>query len=202
MDGAPDWRGLLDLLEEHGSGSFDDLWRTWVARPTDLPLLDARQAARAPLRRGGRRGRGLAAAATDPRRDAGVAVRHGHGAARRRRRRCSTNAAAIEAAATAAGLTPPDTLHVAFERPDGFASATDEAAAELASIDRYDAAAATRPAAPDLLQALGLWGATPDADLGRPGRCSRRATWPGRRPRRTRPPRPGRAPRTSGGAGW
>ena len=46
VDGAPDWRGLLDLLDEQGAGSFDDLWRTWVARPTDLPLLDARQAAR------------------------------------------------------------------------------------------------------------------------------------------------------------
>jgi hypothetical protein len=43
----PDWRGLLDLLEEHSTSSFDDLWRTWVARDTDLPLLDGRAAARA-----------------------------------------------------------------------------------------------------------------------------------------------------------
>ncbi len=44
---APDWRGLLDLLEAHAATSFDDLWRTWVARDTDLALLDARAAARA-----------------------------------------------------------------------------------------------------------------------------------------------------------
>ena len=46
-DAAPDWRGLLDLLEAHAATSFDDLWRTWVARDTDLALLDARAAARA-----------------------------------------------------------------------------------------------------------------------------------------------------------
>ena len=45
--GAPDWRGLLDLLEAHSAASFADLWRTWVARDTDLALLDARAAARA-----------------------------------------------------------------------------------------------------------------------------------------------------------
>ena len=43
---APDWRGLLDLLEAHSATSFDDLWRTWVARDTDLALLDARATAR------------------------------------------------------------------------------------------------------------------------------------------------------------
>ena len=47
VDGPPDWRGLLDLLDEHTTTSLDDLWRTWVARPEDLALLDARQAARA-----------------------------------------------------------------------------------------------------------------------------------------------------------
>ena len=44
--GAPDWRGLLDLLEAESGNRFDDLWRTWVARDEDLPLLDARAAAR------------------------------------------------------------------------------------------------------------------------------------------------------------
>ena len=46
VDGAPDWRGLLDLLEAESGNPFDDLWRTWVARDQDLPLLDARAAAR------------------------------------------------------------------------------------------------------------------------------------------------------------
>jgi hypothetical protein len=164
VDGAPDWRGLLDLLDEQGTASFDDLWRTWVARPTDLPLLDARQAARA-------RYDSVVAAAADwqlprPIRDAMRAWRFDaatalmDGATRILEQR-----KAIEAAATAAGLTPPPTLHDAFELPDGFSSATDEATAELGTIDRYTAAAATRPASPDLLQSLGLWGATPDAEL-------------------------------------
>src|SRR4029079_12443667 len=36
------------------------------------------------------------------------------------------------------------------------------ATAERAAIDRYDAAVESRIAAPDALQKLGLWGATPD----------------------------------------
>ena len=46
VEGAPDWRGFLDLLETESGNGFDDLWRTWVARDEDLPLLDARTAAR------------------------------------------------------------------------------------------------------------------------------------------------------------
>ena len=46
VDGPPDWRALLDLLEERTGLTYDDLWRTWVARDTDLPLLDARRDAR------------------------------------------------------------------------------------------------------------------------------------------------------------
>ncbi len=164
VDAAPDWRGLLDLLDEQGAGSFDDLWRTWVARPTDLPLLDARQAARA-------RYDSLVAAAGDwqlprPVRDAMRAWRFDTATALfEGATRILDERGRIEANATAAGLTPPPTLHAAFERPDGFTSAADEAAAELASIDRYAAAAGTRPASPDLLQTLGLWGMTPDTEL-------------------------------------
>jgi hypothetical protein len=72
---------------------------------------------------------------------------------------------AIQTAAAASGLTAPDGLRVAFAQPDGFATATDEAASELEAIRRYDAAASARPANPDLFQALGLWGMTPDTDL-------------------------------------
>ncbi len=164
VDAAPDWRGLLDLLDEQGSGTYEDLWRTWVARPTDLPLLDARQAARA-------RYDSVVAAARDwqlprPVRDAMRAWRFDTATALLDdATRILDQRTAIATAATVAGLTPPDTLHVAFERPDGFTSATDEAAAELVAIGQYGEAAATRPAAPDLLQALGLWGATPDAEL-------------------------------------
>ena len=164
VDGPPDWRGLLDLLDEHGSGSFDDLWRTWVARPSDLPLLDARRAARA-------RYDTVVAAARDwqlpsPVRDAMRAWRFDTATALLDdATRILEQRTAIDTAATASGLTPPDSLQRAFELPDGFATATDEAAMELESIHRYDVAASLRPTAPDLLQTLGLWGATPDAAL-------------------------------------
>ena len=82
VDGPPDWRGLLDLLEAHSASSFEDLWRTWVARDTDLPLLDDRAAARADydavVTAAGR----MAAPAFGPRCDACLAVRPGHRSAR------------------------------------------------------------------------------------------------------------------------
>ncbi len=73
--------------------------------------------------------------------------------------------AAIAAAAASSGLTLPDTLQTAFEAPDGFASATLEARAELEAIERYDTAAASRLGDPDMVEALGLWGTTPEVDL-------------------------------------
>lgn len=84
VDGAPDWRGLLDLFEAHSASSFDDLWRTWVARDSDLALLDARKAARARYDEVVGSAGDWQAAAGGPRRDAGVALRPGdHPAGRR-----------------------------------------------------------------------------------------------------------------------
>jgi len=68
-------------------------------------------------------------------------------------------------AAAASGLTAPTTLRTAFESPDGFASATLEATAELEAIQRYDAAAKARPDGSDPLVQLGLWGTTPEPEL-------------------------------------
>ncbi len=78
-----------------------------------------------------------------------------------------TERTAIAGEAAAAGLTTPVTLRTAFESPDGFASATLEAAAEREAIARYTAAVAARPAAAvtDVVQEIGLWGTTPQADL-------------------------------------
>ena len=44
--GPPDWRGLIDLLEEHTDQTYDDLWREWIIRPEDAPLLAERGEAR------------------------------------------------------------------------------------------------------------------------------------------------------------
>jgi hypothetical protein len=166
VQGPPDWRGLLDLLEAQTSKSFDDLWRTWVARDTDLPLLDARAAARTRYDAVQR----AAAGWQLPReiRDAMRAWRFdeatsmlGDAEAVLGQRR------AIEQRATAAGLTPPPTLKTAFEVA-GIAAASQEAAAELQAIATYQAAAAAaRPADSDMLQVLGSIGADPSGDLAR-----------------------------------
>jgi hypothetical protein len=162
--GPPDWRGLLDLLDAHSTSSFDDLWRTWVARDSDLPLLDARKAARA-------RYDAVVDAAGEwqlPRavRDAMRAWRFDQATVLLDdATKILDQRTAIAARATTSGLTTPTTLQTAFESPDGFASATLEATAELEAIGRYDAAAALRPATVDLVQTLGLWGTTPERDL-------------------------------------
>jgi hypothetical protein len=166
VEAAPDWRGLLDLLEAQSASSFDDLWRTWVARDEDLDLLDARLAART-------RYDAVLATAGEwqlPRtvRDALRAWRFDQATTLlTAAETILEQRAAIAAGATASGLTAPDSLRTAFESPDGFANATLEATAELETIDRYDAAVAARPAAPDLLQAVGLWGTAPEAELAR-----------------------------------
>ena len=161
---VPDWRGLLDLLEEHDTDAYDDLWRAWVARPTDLPLLDARADAREQLTEVG--------AATDgwslptPIREAmrawrfedATALLDGAAAALEQR-------TVVTEAADAAGLIAPDTLRTAFEDDDGFDDALAEAASELDAIDAYADAAALRPAEVTPIVTLGLWGQTPEVEL-------------------------------------
>jgi hypothetical protein len=166
VDGPPDWRALLDLLEERTGLTYDDLWRTWVARDTDLALLDARRDARTEY------DEVLATAGqwqlSRPVRDAMRAWRFDQ--ARKMLGDAKTiliQRAAIATGAAAAGLTVPDTLRTAFESPDGFATATLEATAELAAIDGYEAAVAARPASVDTLGAIGLWGTNPEGDLDR-----------------------------------
>jgi hypothetical protein len=164
VNGPPDWRGLLDLLETHDSQPYDDLWKDWVVRDTDLPLLEERRAARnhydAVVREAG--DWDLPKPVRDTLRawrfemadtlltDAGDIL---------------DQRAAIAAAAAESGLTPPGALEAAFALPDGFAAAAREATAELDAIDRYDAAAATEPVQPNPLQVMGLWGETPEASL-------------------------------------
>ena len=164
MDGPPDWRGLLDLLDARTGKSFDDLWRTWVARPEDLPLLDARLAARTRYDQ-------VVAQAGDwrlptPIRDALRAWQFEDATAMLDvASDVLEQRTAVEAAASAAGMDPPEALRTAFEGDDGFDDATAEADAELQTIQRYQDAAATRPSATDLFVLAGLWDETPDAGL-------------------------------------
>ena len=162
--GPVDWRTLLDLLEERTGVSYDDLWRKWVARPSDIPLLDARIAARAkykvfvtavgdwhvPL--------SIRDAMRSWRFDQGTELMDAATSVLELR-------AKVEAAASAAGLEPPAALREAFEDDDGFDDAIAEGGAELQAIDHYSAAVAKRPAETTPMMQLGLMGQTPDADL-------------------------------------
>jgi hypothetical protein len=166
VGGAPDWRGLLDLLEAHSPENFDDLWRTWVARDTDLALLDARSAARA-------RYETVVTAANDwqlPKavRDAMRAWRFDQAnVLLTDAQAVLAQRAAIATAAAGSGLTVPPTLETAFEGSDGFAAAAQEATAELEAIARYNAAVAARQVVSDPLGQLGMLGSDPVADLER-----------------------------------
>ena len=166
VDGPPDWRGLLDLLEAHSTSSFDDLWRTWVARDTDLPLLDDRAATRTDYD-------AVVAAAGPwqlPRavRDAMRAWQFDQATDLLTHARAVLDQrSAIATQAAAAGLTVPTTLETAFAANDGFAGATLEATAELEAIERYRDAVAARPIGFDAIQEVGVWGTAPDADLAR-----------------------------------
>jgi hypothetical protein len=165
-DGAPDWRGLLDLLEERTGQTYDDLWREWVTRPTDLPLLDERTAARERLTEveaataGWRLPRAIRDAMRAWRFEEATRLLDGADAGLEAR-------AEVVAAAEAADLIVPDVMRGAFEDADGFDDVLAEAAAQLETISRYTAAASARPAAGSTspFVTLGLWGTTPEADL-------------------------------------
>ncbi|HEX5825614.1 MAG TPA: hypothetical protein VFY18_14240 [Candidatus Limnocylindrales bacterium] len=158
---APDWRGLLDLLEDGTGRPFADLWGAWVVRPAEAGLLGERAAAR-------ERYEAVRTRAADwrlPRvvRDAMRAWQFDQatelldGADR-----ALDDREAVAAAARTAGIGVPDTMRIAFEGERGFAAASAEGAAELAAIATYRDAAASRPASPDLLETIGLWNAEPN----------------------------------------
>ena len=164
VGGPVDWRGLLDLLEERTDETYDDLWRTWVARPEDIALLDARLAARsryvafASTVRGWHVPLSIRDAMRAWRFEEGTELMDGAASVLELRSR-------VEAAAADAGLAAPETLRETFEDDDGFEDAVAEAGAELQVIEQYAAAVGRRPAATTPLMELGLIGETPEADL-------------------------------------
>ncbi|MEO5940020.1 MAG: hypothetical protein ABIZ72_03705 [Candidatus Limnocylindrales bacterium] len=164
--GAPDWRGFLDLVEERTGAQYEDLWTAWVVRPADATLLSQRSATRQRY-----------AAAVDraepwllPRvvRDALRVWQYDQvaellaGA-----EKALADRDAVRDAAAGAGLTPPSTMETDFEGPRGFAAASAEAEAELATISAYRSAAATKSPDPDLVTRIGLWSTDPNGALGR-----------------------------------
>ena len=160
----PDWRSLLDLLEERTGRSFDDLWRTWVVRPEDAALLDERAAARADYL-------ALVAAAGDW--ELPAAIRTALDGWRFEDARTLIATAqtvlaarpSLEQEATAAGVRLPDRLRTAFEGTAGPSGAAVELNIEHEVI-AYIAAAGSAAAAPrDTLAAVGLMGTDPGALL-------------------------------------
>lgn len=166
--GPPDWRGLLDLLEEATGDSFVDLWREWVARPEDLGLLAGRAVARASYQRS-------VALAGEWRLPPGVreAMRAWQFDAAREQLVAAdaviAQRALLESAASAAGVTLPDRLQRAFEGSAGLATAAAEATAEQAVVEAIIAAEAARPgergAGEQLIIQIGLLGSEPDREL-------------------------------------
>jgi hypothetical protein len=164
--GPPDWRGLLDLLEERTGRSYDDLWRSWVVRPGEASLLVARSAARRQY--------------DDLVSRAGAwqlpsIVREAMRAWQFEQATELMDAASsslddrdsVTSAAANAGLSVPRALEAAFEGNGGFAQAAAEADAEQTAIDAYVQARDLRLADPGIVEQAGLWWTTPEADLAR-----------------------------------
>jgi len=163
-DAAPDWRGLLDALEEQTGKPFDDLWRTWVVRPEEAGLLDARAKARDSY------ARTLALA------DGWAIPRQAREAMRAWRfddaerilsdtRTVIAQREALEAAARRSGLEVPATMRTLFETDGSLVGASQEAGRELSVISALDSAAKGQPAGDDPISTLGLIGAHPERSL-------------------------------------
>jgi hypothetical protein len=166
--GPPDWRGLLDLLEDESGKDLTDLWRRWVARPADLEALAERAAGRSSYLRS----EALAAPWAlppvtrtamrawrfDVARELLVAT---DGVVAQRNR--------LRTAADAAGVTLPNSLDAAFQGDGGLAAAAAEAQAEQATVDAIVTAEAARPteqgAGERLIIGVGLLLAEPDGNL-------------------------------------
>jgi hypothetical protein len=162
--GAPDWRGVLDLLEDRTGESYDDLWRDWVVRDDELSLLEARRVARARydevVALAGRWE--LPRSLRDALRawqfdDAETMLGDAEELLGRRTE--------LERAAADAGVRLPTRLEAVFEGDAGFAAAKAEADAERATIGALVAASAARPTAPDTLARIGLLGTAPEGTL-------------------------------------
>jgi hypothetical protein len=162
----PDWRGLLDLLEDRTGKKYDDLWRVWVVRHEEAGLLDARASAR-------RQYAALVTRAGEwqlPQivRDAMRAWQFEQATELMTAADHALNDRdQVMVKASGANLAVPSALEAAFEGDRGFAAASAEADAELATIRAYAQALAVREEEPGLVEKIGLWGETPDADLKR-----------------------------------
>ena len=163
VEGAPDWRALLDLLEARSGEDLTPLWREWVVGPADAALLDARAAARASY------GRTLALA------DGWQLPRAIRDALRTWQfERAETLMAdartvlaqrkAVAALAERDGLELPDDMRGHFES-GSMAAASAQAEAERDAILAIGDAAGVRSSDDDILSRIGMLGEHPEGDL-------------------------------------
>lgn len=158
---APDWRGLLDLIETRTGTDLSVLWRTWVLRPDEIALLDRRATVRAAYR-------SLVAQAGEWEVPKAIRVALDHwqfdvaADLIARAQAVLAGRPALESAASALGVTLPAALRTLFEGDAGPATAAAELATERAAIDRMAADFAARPTALSPVERVGLMGSDPE----------------------------------------
>jgi hypothetical protein len=163
VDGAPGWRGLLDLLQDQTGEDLSDVFATWVATPDDADQLRTRTAARASYER-------TLALAGDwalPRgvRDAMRAWQFDTAEALMAdARTVVAQRNALESLAARDGMTLPGDLRQTFEA-GGFVETSARAEAERQAIAAVETAGATRSSDNDLISRIGSLGAHPEQDL-------------------------------------
>ena len=163
VDGPPDWRGLLDLLEARSGEDLAPLWRRWVIRPADAPLLKARADARASY------ARTLALAGQwrlpRPVRDALRAWSFGRAETLMAdARTVIAQRNALEGMAARDAVTLPATMQALFET-GALADASALAEGQRDALLAIEGAVASRSAQDDVLGRIGMVGEHPDADV-------------------------------------
>jgi len=166
-DGPPDWRGLLDLIEERTGTDPTSLWSSLVVTPAEGSLLTARAAARSQYQALITRAApwSVPQAAIDSLNawqfSTAAELMTGLGQLLDQRDRIAT-------AAATAGLTPPTTLEAAFEQ-GATATGQVDAANELQVIEGIATASSAQPSSPSILEQVGLLGSDPAAALSAAG---------------------------------
>ncbi len=164
LTGAPDWRGLLDLLEDDGTIHVASLWATYVITPDQASLLASRTIAR----------RAYAAAlkqAADwslPRaiRDAMRTWQFDNAGQQLALATAVLDERdALAAAAASAGLEVPAMLRTHFEGATDLAPVKAQAEADRSALASIQAAMLARPANIGPIDWIGLVGAGPDLSL-------------------------------------
>jgi hypothetical protein len=162
-DGAPEWRGFLDLIAERTGVDATAIWSSLVVTPDEEALLSTRTATRSQYQ--ALLSRAASWAVPQAVLDALNAWQFSTAAdLLSGLDQLLDQRARIAATAASAGLTPPVTLQAAFEH-GGRATGVTEASNELQVIQAIGTAASAEPPSPSLVDQIGLIGVDPAADL-------------------------------------